>query len=469
MKSLLLLCLTLCAFTARLTAQCNTVNNLALGKMVFASSSENGGTLPENAVDGNPGTRWSSLFSDPQYIYVDLGAITSLCEVVLVWESAYATSFQIDISNDASDWTTVATVTGNSSLTNIVPVTGNGRYVRMMGLTRAGSFGYSLYEFRVYGSAATPFCSLNLALEQPAFASSEESIAFPAMDAFDGLSGTRWSSHFNDAEYIYVDLGAKFPLCSVELEWESAYATSYRIDLSDDAVNWTTEATITGNTSTTNTVPITGNARYVRMFGLTRATGFGYSLFEMKVFGNSIVLPVKWISFTAKLDNSKKVNLDWTTANETNNSYYEVQRKAGADADFTTVGIVLSQSGNNGNLHYAFTDNAAKDGANYYRIRQVDQDGNFSYSKTISIESRSTSSSISIYPNPVANQLYVKDPTQTIDYVRVFSPDGRKLQEVCCIAKGQLATIQLGGYPSGTYLVQVVTAKMVETRKVVKE
>ena len=52
------------------------------------------------AVDGNPGTRWSSTFSDPQWIQVDLGATATITQVVLSWEAAYARSFQIQTSTN---------------------------------------------------------------------------------------------------------------------------------------------------------------------------------------------------------------------------------------------------------------------------------------------------------------------------------------------------------------------------------
>ena len=56
---------------------------------------ENAGTPAASAVDGNTGTRWSSAYADPQWIYVDLGQTASVTRVVLQWETAYGTAFQI--------------------------------------------------------------------------------------------------------------------------------------------------------------------------------------------------------------------------------------------------------------------------------------------------------------------------------------------------------------------------------------
>jgi hypothetical protein len=68
--------------------------------------------LPASAaVDGNTGTRWSSAFSDPQWLEVDLGSSQSICQVTLDWETAYGKAFQIQVSPDGSTWTTIYSTT----------------------------------------------------------------------------------------------------------------------------------------------------------------------------------------------------------------------------------------------------------------------------------------------------------------------------------------------------------------------
>src|SRR6185503_4156216 len=67
-------------------AACGTTN-VALNKNITSSSNEAPGTLPGNAVDGNLNSRWSSAFSDPQWIQIDLGATYTICRVVLRWET----------------------------------------------------------------------------------------------------------------------------------------------------------------------------------------------------------------------------------------------------------------------------------------------------------------------------------------------------------------------------------------------
>jgi hypothetical protein len=103
-------------------------------------------------VDGNTGTRWSSAFSDPQWIQVDLGAVHSVNRIVLNWETAYGRAFQLQTSNDGNTWSTFFTTTTGTGGVQDLTVTGSGRFVRMLGTARGTPWGYSLWEFQVYGT-----------------------------------------------------------------------------------------------------------------------------------------------------------------------------------------------------------------------------------------------------------------------------------------------------------------------------
>ncbi|MET0425430.1 MAG: discoidin domain-containing protein [Actinoplanes sp.] len=129
---------------------------LSQGKPATASSTEAAGAyLASEAVDGNAGTRWASAFSDPQWLQVDLGSAQAISRIELNWETAAGKSFQIQTSNNATTWTSIYSTTtgtgGNQSLT----VNGNGRYVRMYGTERTTGYGYSLWEFKVFGGTTT--------------------------------------------------------------------------------------------------------------------------------------------------------------------------------------------------------------------------------------------------------------------------------------------------------------------------
>ena len=132
-------------------------DNLAKGKAVTASSTEvstTTSTVASNVTDGSYSTRWSSLFADPQWVSVDLGANYNVNRVKVSWEAAYATAYQIQISSDGINWSTLKSVIGNATTTNDqTGLSGSGRYVRIYGTARATVYGYSLYEIEVYGNA----------------------------------------------------------------------------------------------------------------------------------------------------------------------------------------------------------------------------------------------------------------------------------------------------------------------------
>ncbi|MEV0822395.1 discoidin domain-containing protein [Nonomuraea rubra] len=127
---------------------------LSQGRPATASSSEGAAWSAAAAVDGDrTGTRWSSSFSDPQWLQVDLGAPAQISRVVLDWEAAHATAFRIQTSADATTWTDAYATTTGTGGTQTIDLTATGRYVRMYGTTRATGYGYSLWEFQVYGPA----------------------------------------------------------------------------------------------------------------------------------------------------------------------------------------------------------------------------------------------------------------------------------------------------------------------------
>ena len=114
-------------------------------------------------------------------------------------------------------------------------------------------------------------------------ASSAERGDLDAPKAFDGDPGTRWASARTDAEWVWVDLGTKQAICGVDLVWEAAYASGYRIQVSDDGTTWTPAHETTTGKGGTETIALNASGRYVRMLGTKRATTYGYSLFTMRV------------------------------------------------------------------------------------------------------------------------------------------------------------------------------------------
>ncbi|MBD3917193.1 cellulase family glycosylhydrolase [Paenibacillus sp. PR3] len=138
-------------------AKASAATNLALNRPAASSSNEDTGKTAALAFDGNSSTRWSSVYSDPQWISVDLGSAIAISGVMLNWEVAYGKAYSIQTSLDNSTWTTVySTTTGDGGIDNISISSRDARYVRMNGTQRGTSYGYSLWDFEVYASGDTP-------------------------------------------------------------------------------------------------------------------------------------------------------------------------------------------------------------------------------------------------------------------------------------------------------------------------
>jgi hypothetical protein len=134
-------------------------------------------------------------------------------------------------------------------------------------------------------------------------------------------------------------------------------------------------------------------------------------------------IPVRWISFTGREQNKKAV-LNWVTANEYNNKYFIIEKSLSNSGGFAEIGRLNSKNVNGDN--YDFTDNDPA-AVNYYRLEQVDNDGNFTYSDVVLVKITGKFK-FTAYPNPASNRL-------TIEYneayrggaVSLLNSDGKKV------------------------------------------
>jgi hypothetical protein len=132
----------------------STSPNIALNKAGTASSVV-GVFNANNAFDSNAGSRWESAYSDPQWIYVDLGGNYNVNRVKITWETALGRDYLVQISPDLNTWQLLKTVTANTTTVNDwTDLSGTGRYVRIYGTVRGTQYGYSIFSTEVYGSAA---------------------------------------------------------------------------------------------------------------------------------------------------------------------------------------------------------------------------------------------------------------------------------------------------------------------------
>jgi endoglucanase Acf2 len=127
-------------------------------------------------------------------------------------------------------------------------------------------------------------------------------------------------------------------------------------------------------------------------------------------------LPVTWLSFTAQKTQAGQVQLNWATATEINNHFFDVEKSTDGQ-NWQSIGTV-NGNGNTTSIHqYYFTDGAPQQGILYYRLKQTDDDGNFDYSNTLSVffDALATES-FTIYPNPTTGILTVSNYAESFTH-----------------------------------------------------
>jgi len=452
--------------------------NIALGKPVMASSQVQPTNLASKINDGDESTRWESYATDNEWISIDLQNIFELEKMVIKWEAAFTKIYDIQISNDNTNYTTVYSQTNGHGGTEVIPVTGSGRYIRLVAKKRGTDWANSIYEWEIYGipqrngapvlttilvepssvimkdtakqkfevkgydqfgnsmpvsaqwsvigrgnissdgiytpttgsmylepsftvvakanglvNKATvvveevqklmqidilpqtspqnrlvipqgceyvftitgkdqfgvdyagdvtwtatgggnfvepgifkalqsgdymvfagkngvydtafisirPLINVNLAWHKPVQTSSDNGEGSKGEKAVDGLPDTRWESIQGvDPQWLSIDLQAQYNLTRVVLQWETASAKAYRIETSNDNQTWTTVYSTNNGAGGREEIPISSQARYVRIYGTQRNTGYGYSLWEVEVYGQSIVPSLSRLAISPK-------------------------------------------------------------------------------------------------------------------------------------------------------------------------
>jgi chitosanase len=159
--------------------------------------------------------------------------------------------------------------------------------VRMIGLAAAGTVAVAATAVVAYTAGAATESLLSQG--KPATSSSVESSSLGPANAFDGKSNTRWGSKEGvDPQWIEVDLGSVSTVTHVKLTWEAAFGKAYRVETSSDGSTWTSiYSTATGDGGTDDLTGLSGTGRYVRVYGTKRGSSYGYSLYEVQVYGTS--------------------------------------------------------------------------------------------------------------------------------------------------------------------------------------
>lgn len=202
------------------------------------------------------------------------------------------------------------------------------------------------------------------------------------------------------------------------------------------------------------------------------------SQMQFAIGGNNIenpldgTLPVELVSFVSNISNGKDVKLNWVTSTEINNSGFEIQRKDN-NSDYKKIGFVKGNNNTNSNSYYSFEDKNLATGKYSYRLKQVDNNGNYEYfalNSTVEIGAPGKYSLSQNYPNPF-------NPVTKISYavaaagqvtLKVYDITGREVKTLVNEFKNAgFYTVDFNGsnLSSGIYIYKIVSGNYSETKK----
>ncbi len=186
--------------------------------------------------------------------------------------------------------------------------------------------------------------------------------------------------------------------------------------------------------------------------------------------GNGIPLPVQLLSFEGKYTDQNAVELNWKTASELNNHYFEVIR-LNENAEGTVLGTVEGNGTSNKTNSYRFIDDFPLTGVNYYVLEQYDFDGNTERHNAISVstsnEKTTPSSGFSISQNTYS--VIIKSEKDAISSIELISLSGEKIESPIRIISSQESELALQSVAKGAYLIKVVSASNIqESFKILK-
>lgn len=232
-----------------------------------------------------------------------------------------------------------------------------------------------------------------------------------------------------------------------------------------------TSSSVFGNGTqlgTGNYVVYKGTGNTVTLTGLSFYTSYFFAVIEQNgdstlssyqstpyLTNNATTLPVKWLSFTAKLKNKNTVLLNWSTASEINNSHFELER---LDENWKMIGNVKGNGTTNTLSNYQFMDSTFNNSNQfiYYRLKQIDYDGKFDYSIIKTVEINEVENNFVIYPNP-SNGIVNISSNQANAIIKVFDVTGKLVYSQQNNGKQNNIELDLSALSNGVYLIQAHT------------
>ena len=229
---------------------------------------------------------------------------------------------------------------------------------------------------------------------------------------------------------------------------DNSFGSLSRSDASADAADWSCAPCGFGDPGIN---PTNGIGRKVSD-GFTLRLGMNDFSQKGIAYTGGGLLPIELVNFEARLIDTRKVELTWTTASEINNDYFTVERSI--DGSVWTKQIEIVGAGNSSStLNYTAFDESIPMGIYFYRLRQTDFDGQSSFYPIVSINNE-TKSKVKIFPNPASDYLIIESKLDELDDLRIFNVIGKEVLIPLITETESTITLDMQNVPSGLYLIK---------------
>jgi hypothetical protein len=221
------------------------------------------------------------------------------------------------------------------------------------------------------------------------------------------------------------------------------------------------------NFSATN---VTNQSYLINDTKITGRFSNGFSGFAVVNTGNTSLLPIVLLNAIQVVYKNELGNeISWTTAQEFNCDYFEIQRSADA-TQFSTIATLDGHGNSLVPNSYMLIDNNFNNGKNYYRFKQVDFNGRFTYSNVVMVDNtKELQYSFELFPNPVKDMLTISINNKNKQpIVRIVNAFGQEMK-VLSIENNQQNRIDVSSFSNGVYFVTIMTDDKVETKTFVKQ
>lgn len=180
---------------------------------------------------------------------------------------------------------------------------------------------------------------------------------------------------------------------------------------------------------------------------------------------NEVSLPLTLLNFSA-LNTNAVVNLNWNTSNEINIARFEIERSAdGLQFNQIALSAANNRSGEN---KYAVVDLNPLDGVAYYRLKMIDRDGSYRYSKVVTVNRRLKG--LSVYPNPALTVIMVTHEQAGVQtLIQLSDASGKKLAVQKVLTGSTQTNVDISTLQRGVYIITLINGKETENKTFIKK